>query len=154
MEGNLTITGNVGSDVDYTVTAQTGTPRATFRLASTPRFLKQGQWTDDPTTWLTVTCWRHLAEHVSRSLHKGDPVIVVGRVRTQAWTDSNGSHQRMVLEATTVGHDLTRGSSRFEKMQRNEPEATDHEAHDAYELQDQSEASPDALAEPREEVAV
>jgi single-strand DNA-binding protein len=120
MEASLTINGYVGGAVDFSHTPQTGTARATFRLACTPRILRQGNWTDDHTTWLTVTCWRQLAEHVAASLNKGDPVMVTGRLRTQIWDDDGGHHQRMVLEATQVGHDLSRGISNFRRVQRSE----------------------------------
>src|SRR3954447_5971190 len=118
MEAFLTVSGHVGGEVELRRTQQTNTARATFRLACTPRVQRQGNWTDDPTTWLTVVCWRSLAEHVAASIAKGDPVVVVGRVRTQAWTDDDGSHERMIIEASTVGHDLTRGTSAFHKTQR------------------------------------
>ncbi len=118
MEAQLTVTGHVGADVELRRTQQTNTPRASFRLACTPRVYRQGSWSDDPTTWLTVICWRSLAEHVAASVSRGDPVVVTGRVRTQTWTDDDGSHERMVVEATTVGHDLSRGTSTFHRIPR------------------------------------
>lgn len=121
MEAYLTITGHVGGEVEFRRTDRTQTSKATFRLACTPRVRRQGGWTDDPTTWLTVICWRSLADHAASSLGKGDPVVVVGRVRTQTWTDDDGLEQsRTVIEATTVGHDLTRGTSAFRRAQRAE----------------------------------
>jgi single-strand DNA-binding protein len=125
MEAFLTVSGYVGGEVEVRRTQQTNTARATFRLGCTPRVHRQGNWTDDPTTWLTVVCWRSLAEHVAASLAKGDPVVVVGRVRTQAWTDDDGNHERMVIEASTVGHDLTRGTSSFQKAPRAERQQPD-----------------------------
>lgn len=126
MEAYLTISGYVGGDVEFRRTERTSTPRATFRLACTPRVRRLGAWTDDPTTWLTVTCWRALAEHVAESFHRGDAVTVVGRVRTQVWTDAEGEQQtRTVVEATTAGHDLTRGVASFRRAARSEPQETD-----------------------------
>ncbi|MGD7786873.1 single-stranded DNA-binding protein [Propionibacteriaceae bacterium Y1700] len=77
------------------------------------------------TTWLTVKTFRSLAENVAISLRRGTPVIVVGRLRTDVWDDpKTGERQeRQVLEATTVGHDLSLGSSRFKRNDR-EPEET------------------------------
>jgi single-strand DNA-binding protein len=50
---------------------------------------------------------------------KGDPVIVVGRLRTTRWTDNQGVDQeRMIIEATSIGHDLTRGTAVFRKAIR------------------------------------
>jgi single-strand DNA-binding protein len=128
MEAYLTVSGHVGGEVELRRTQQTNTARATFRLACTPRVHRQGNWTDDPTTWLTVICWRSLGEHVADSLAKGDPVVVVGRVRTQAWTDDDGQHERMVVEATTVGHDLSRGTAAFRRVQRVDAQPADAHA--------------------------
>ena len=154
MDATLTMNGNVGSAVDFGRTPQTGTARATFRLASTPRLLRQGNWTDDHTTWITVLCWRHLAEHVASSLNKGDPVFVTGRLRTQVWDDDGGHHQRMVLQATQIGHDLNRGVSNFRRTPRPEAEQDDQVADEAVEQPDDSEADLTEAARQPEEVAV
>lgn len=126
MEAQLNMTGWVGSEVEFRHTQPTGTSRATFRLACTPRVRRQGRWTDDPTTWLTVTCWRSLAEHVASSLGKGEPVLVIGRLRTQAWDDDqDAKHERLVLDAISLGHDLSKGTAAFRRGQRNTPRIED-----------------------------
>lgn len=118
MESYITTTGYVGSRPELRTT-RTGVPCATFRLGSTPRKRVQGEWQDGETTWMTVTCYRNLAEHVSSSLNKGDPVLVDGRVRTERWQDASGqAHERVVVEAVTVGHDLSRGTASFRREQR------------------------------------
>jgi single-strand DNA-binding protein len=114
MESYVHVTGYVGTDVEL----RSGSGLATFRLATTPRYRKNGDWVDGNTTWLTVTCWRSLAEHVASSIRKGDPVIVVGRLRTNVWQGQDGPVERLILEAITVGHDLSRGTSAFRRMER------------------------------------
>ena len=53
------------------------------------------------------------------SIGKGDPVVIVGRLRTTRWTDSQGVDQeRVIIEATSIGHDLSRGTSAFRKAIR------------------------------------
>lgn len=119
--------GWVGTPVDFNVSRQ-GVSVAKFRLASTPRVRRNGGWMDGQTTWLTVTCFRGLAEHVHESLSKGEPVIVVGKLRTSTWQNAQGEErERAVLEAQTVGHDLTRGTSQFRKHERQRPEVDDDE---------------------------
>ncbi len=115
MDAHVNLTGNVGGDVEY---RNTTIPLASFRLACTPRIRRAGDWVDAPTTWLTVTCFRGLAEHVASSVRRGDPVIVSGRLRTNVWTKEGVEHERLVLEATTVGHDLTWGTSAFHRAAR------------------------------------
>lgn len=106
-----TLMGNVGTDVE--LAHGEGWARASFRLGSTPRHLRQGEWVDGETTWLTVNCWGRMAHHVKASLAKGDPVVVHGRMRTVAWLKDGNRQERQVVEATTIGHDLARGTATF-----------------------------------------
>ena len=88
---------------------------ADFRLASTPRVLRNGEWVDGPTTWITVKAWRMLAKNLAASLRRGDPVIVIGRLRTSTWERDGQTYERLELDAVTVGPDLRRGASMFHK---------------------------------------
>jgi single-strand DNA-binding protein len=118
MDAQIWMTGNVGSEVEYRQ-VRDDLAFASFRLACTPRTRKAGDWMDGETTWIAVSCSRSLAEHVKSSVGKGDPVIVVGRLRTTRWTDNQGVDQeRMIIEATSIGHDLSRGTSVFRKANR------------------------------------
>jgi single-strand DNA-binding protein len=115
MDAHVHLTGNVGGNVEY---RDNGVPVASFRLACTPRVRRNGEWVDGPTTWLTVTCFRGLATNLSGSLRRGDPVLVSGRLRTNTWTRDGVEHERTVLEASAVGHDLTWGTSAFRRTTR------------------------------------
>ena len=122
MEALVQMTGHVGTEVDIrgngSVTA--------FRLACTPRVRgKDGEYSDGNTTWIDVTCFRSLAAHVAASVRKGDPVIVVGKLRTSVWTKDGQTRERLGLEADTVGHDLSRGTAIFRKSARSSVEPTD-----------------------------
>jgi single-strand DNA-binding protein len=118
MEMTVTMTGNVGSEVEHRVT-RTGLATASFRMACTPRVYKDGEWHDQATTWIGVECFRGLADNVASSLGKGEPILVQGRLRTRSWTDTNGVlHERLVIDATAVGHDLNRGTSAFRRVNR------------------------------------
>ncbi len=113
MDAHIHLTGNVGGDVEY---RNKSVPVASFRLACTPRIKKAGDWIDGATTWLTVTCFRGLATNAAGSLRRGDPVVVTGRLRTNTWHKDGVDHERLVLEATSVGHDLTWGTSAFRRV--------------------------------------
>ncbi|MEL4357013.1 MULTISPECIES: single-stranded DNA-binding protein [unclassified Luteococcus] len=113
----ITLTGNVGTDVEFT--QGEGWQLARFRLACTPRRLREGAWVDTETTWIGITAWGRTAENMKTSLSKGDPVLVTGKLRTNAWIDKEGiRHERLVVEATALGHDLTRGRSEFTRNQK------------------------------------
>ena len=109
MESTMTLNGYLGHDIDLRHTRM-GHAVVTFRVGTTPRIKTAQGWGDGTTTWVTVVCYRYLAENVANSLRKGDLVIVHGKVRTQAWDDAEGVHrERMVIEASMVGPDLSRG---------------------------------------------
>ena len=118
MDAYVQLTGNVGGTVEF---RNNTVPVASFRLAHTPRVRRNGEWGDAPTTWITVTCFRALAENVKASLHKGHPVVVAGRLRTNVWTKDGTTYERLTLEATTVGHDLTRGTATFFRSSTESP---------------------------------
>jgi single-strand DNA-binding protein len=125
MEAVVHITGHAGTEVE---TKANGTV-AKFRLASTPRVRTKGEWGDGNTTWIEVSCFRALAEHVASSIRKGDPVVVIGRLRTNVWEKDGQTHDRLVIEAETIGHDLNRGTAAFRrKVRAVAPEAGEVEA--------------------------
>ena len=114
----ITITGYVGANP--TQFNKDGMPHASsFRMASTRRYFdnRTQQWKDLPTTWITVKAYRNLSENICQSLKKGEPVIVMGSLATETWTDMNGKPQsRIVLEASAAGHDLNRGVTTLRKF--------------------------------------
>ena len=140
MEAQVHITGYAGTEVE---SRGNGTVSA-FRLACTPRIKTKNGWSDGNTTWLEVACFRTLAQHVAQSVRKGDPVLVVGKLRTNAWEKDGQTHERLVLEADMVGHDLNRGTSIFQRPPRL---ATT----DSRETQDPPEDEVDAAGMSREE---
>ena len=115
----ITLQGWLGSDV---TTRQAGESTvASFRVASTPRRYqrKTDEWVDGDTQWYTVNAWRSLADNCERSLRRGDPVVVHGRLNAQVWTNSAGiAVTGFEVDATFVGHDLTRGTSSFTRATR------------------------------------
>ncbi|MBA3618895.1 MAG: single-stranded DNA-binding protein [Acidothermales bacterium] len=115
----LTVVGNLASDVRYRV-APTGTRLASFRLAANSRRFDKaaGEWVDTGTSFYTVTCWRQLADHVRDSCTKGQPVIVVGRLRVRDWEHEGRSGTAVEIDALAVGHDLSRGIATFAKAER------------------------------------
>jgi single-strand DNA-binding protein len=112
----ITMVGNVLTEPQWRRTTQTGTVLVTFRVAATSRrYVKeQGGWVDGDSLRVRVTCWRRLAENVSASVQRGDPVIVHGRLYTRDWVDDAGArHSSYELEAVSVGFDLGRGVAKF-----------------------------------------
>ncbi|MER7767880.1 single-stranded DNA-binding protein [Kitasatospora sp. NPDC096140] len=113
-EAHVTVVGNVATEVSYGETAG-GVPMANFRLGCTERrYDRQREcWVDGETQWVTVTAWRALAVNLIGSLAKGDPVLVSGRLRVREWAEGEAKRSRAEIDARSVGHDLTRGTSAF-----------------------------------------
>ncbi|TIC87441.1 single-stranded DNA-binding protein [Nocardioides sp. GY 10113] len=89
-----------------------------FRVACTPRrFNRQREeWVDGETQWYTVSAWRALADHCLRSLRKGDPVVVHGRLTHRSYVNKADTEVvALEVEAITVGHDLSRGCTEFRR---------------------------------------
>jgi single-strand DNA-binding protein len=131
-ETYLQIHGRVGTDVEFKESTS-GIPMASFRLATTPRrFNKADQrWEDKPTAWFTVECWRQLAVNVNESLQKGQPVFVSGRLKTREWVDEHNERQTRsnTIDAQSVGHDLSWGTTLFTRNER-QPRQQADSAHD------------------------
>jgi single-strand DNA-binding protein len=125
-EIEVTVVGNVASDVSHKET-EGGPPVAWFRLASSTRYYdrRREQWADGDTSWFTVYCRRELADHVASSVAKGEPVVVTGRVRIREWERDGRKGTTVGIEARTVGHDLCRGTSAFQRRSRGPAAATD-----------------------------
>jgi single-strand DNA-binding protein len=125
METYVSMTGWVGSAVEYRCLTSADrsytTHHASFRLAATPRIRRGGAWTDGETNWITVVCFRDLAQNVGSSVSKGDPVTVWGKLRRETWERDGETNERTVIEAVVVGHDLNRGTSMFKKNERPQP---------------------------------
>jgi single-strand DNA-binding protein len=119
--------GYVGQDVSLRQVGRYDV--ANFRVGSTPRWRDpQGTYRNGETVWTSVTCWRTLAQHVKESVHVGDAVVVIGKVRVERWTTPEGEkRERQHVEATTVAHDLAKGTSIFRKAARAQPSRDDHD---------------------------
>jgi single-strand DNA-binding protein len=113
-ESYVTLQGWVGGEVDLRDVGDTQC--ASFRVGSTPRYLRNGSWVDGQTSWFTVNCWRALGRNVKESLRRGDAVVIRGRVRVDRWErEDKSSSESVIVDATFVGHDLNRGTSSFVK---------------------------------------
>lgn len=113
----VTVVGHVASDPQMRATTS-GVKVVGFRLACTERRFDRSlsAWRDGDTMFFTVSCWRSAAENVADSVSKGQPLIVHGRLKARAYDDKDGVRRlSMEIDASAVGHDLTRGVAHFTK---------------------------------------
>src|SRR6476661_638079 len=138
-ESYVTVSGNVVGD-PVVRTTRASVPFVTFRVASTVRRVdtKTGEYIDGGTNYVNVTAFRSLGINLANSLHKGDPVIVYGRLRINQWVNGERSGTSVEIDAHNVGHDLSRGQSQFTRVAKPQLDPHDRladpavqEAHDA-----------------------
>jgi len=107
-----TIVGNVATTPKTSLTPD-GVPVTSFRLASSRRYQDRatGRWVDGAASYVSVTCWRRLAENVSSSVSLGHPLVVYGRLTITEWERDGRKGSNADLLAQAVGHDMSRGTS-------------------------------------------
>lgn len=119
-EAHVFFSGYVATDPVYWQN-QDGNAKAQLRVAYTPRHVDRstGEWTDNPTSFVTVVCWRKLADNVAMCVHKGDPVVVRGRMQVRQYDDRAGNPRLSVnVDASAIGHDLAKGVALFQRTQQ------------------------------------
>ncbi|NUT49585.1 MAG: single-stranded DNA-binding protein [Saccharothrix sp.] len=106
-ESRVTICGNVASPVSHS-TVGTGFSRAKFRLFTAERVWDQEQrtWEDGARMFVSVSCWRMLADNAQTSLNKGDPVVVTGRLTIKEKELDGVVRPFVEIEATAIGPNL------------------------------------------------
>lgn len=121
----ITITGNLTDDPF--VTKFSGDKVNTrLRIASSrrSRFTNANgelEWRDSDTVYMNIEIWGQLAINASKSLKKGMPVIALGSLCTDTWTDNETQKQRerTYLRGLQVGIDMNRhilASQRMDAM--------------------------------------
>jgi single-strand DNA-binding protein len=117
-EAQVSLTGYVATQPTAR-TVNSGAVNVSMRVAWTPRRQDRvtGEWADGNTSYVTVICWRRLATNAAVCLRKGDPVVVKGRLSIRNYEDKQGMQRTVVeVEASSVGHDLSRGVAKFQRV--------------------------------------
>lgn len=117
----VTVEGNLGADPELRFTPS-GAAVANFRIGTTERKLNRetNQWEDGRQCWVSVSCWRELAENVAETLHRGDSVIVVGKLYEESYTPQGSDQPRTVMkmDADMVGPSLRRATAQVRRTER------------------------------------
>lgn len=117
MSDQIAVCGLVATSPRSVLTKE-GVPVTSFRLASTQRRFNResGSWIDAETNWFTVSSFRQLATNAEVSIQKGDRVLVQGRIRVRDWDNGERTGTSVEIEAESLGHDLTFGTSEFKRV--------------------------------------
>jgi single-strand DNA-binding protein len=87
----VTVVGNVTRDPELRFTPN-GAAVTSFGLA----WNRKGQNDEEIVSFFDITCWSGLAENVAESIHKGDRVVVYGRLDQRSWENPEGERRSKV----------------------------------------------------------
>jgi single-strand DNA-binding protein len=115
-DNQTVVVGNLADDPELRFT-NNGTPVANLRVAVTQRVLEGGAWRDGQTSFFRINAWRETASHLADSLHKGDRVVVLGRLRQRSWETPEGERRSVAeIEADEVAASLRWATARIERV--------------------------------------
>ena len=93
MLNRVTLHGRLGKDVELRRTSN-GTAVASWSIAVDRDYKADGA--ERETDWFDITAWRGTAEFAARNFHRGDQMIVSGRLQVRSWTDKDGNKRKAV----------------------------------------------------------
>jgi len=79
------ILGNLGKDPEMKYSAS-GTAITTFSVAVSEKYGEGPETTE----WYSVVAWDKRAETIAEHFHKGDSILVTGRMKTRSWDGPDG----------------------------------------------------------------
>ncbi|MGO4385080.1 single-stranded DNA-binding protein [Specibacter sp. RAF43] len=126
MANQIALRGFVCSDIILN-NSSTGVLYGNFRMGSNDRVRDRvtNEWGDGPTNWYRVSMFRSLALNTVSSIHKGDKVIVIGKLRVTQFVRNDGTPGTGVeIEADAIGPDLMFGTTHYERTGAKRPAAS------------------------------
>lgn len=79
--------GNLTKEVEVRYTQTNNTMVASFIIAVSRKFKKDGEQTAD---FINVVAWGKTAEFVSKYFSKGMKIVIIGRIQTRTYDDDKG----------------------------------------------------------------
>lgn len=116
----LTLVGNLTADPELRF-INSGAAVVNFTVAHTPRQYNKAsnEWTDGEALFMRCTMWRDAAENVANTLHRGDRVIVTGKVKQRSYEKDGEKRTAYELEVEEVGPSLRYATAAVTKVGRN-----------------------------------
>jgi single-strand DNA-binding protein len=97
LQTTIVFEGNIAADLEVTYTTS-GKQVVRFPVLVNRRRRNPdtNEWEDDEPTRHACTAFGRLGEHIADSLGKGDRVLIVGSVVTDAWNDKDTGDKRIM----------------------------------------------------------
>lgn len=96
----VTLQGRLVADPEIRST-QSGIAVASFRIA-VERYFKDKETGERKADFFNVTAWRGTADFVCKYFHKGDQIVVDGKLQNNEYTDKDGNNRvstQVILES-------------------------------------------------------
>lgn len=128
--------GNLTADPELRF-INSGAAVVNFTVASTPRTYDKAtnEFKDGETLFMRCSMWREAAENVAESLHRGNRVIVVGKLKQRSYEKDGQKRDVIEMEVEEIGPSLrystatpTKADRRGEKNTSQSWAPTDDEA--------------------------
>ena len=108
----VTVSGNLTREPELRSLPGSGTSVCSLRIAHNERYKDaSGEWADRA-AYFDVTVWSGLGEWMGRNLHKGQKVVVSGRLRWREWEQEGNKRQAVDITADSVVPVVRDGDSR------------------------------------------
>ena len=123
MTSNFTIVGNLTKDPELRFTP-TGQATASFGVAVNRRWQNRqtNEW-EEATSFLDVIASGSLAENLADSVHRGDRVVVEGRLDQRSWENNQGEKRSKIeITANEIAPSLRWATVEISKNQRSTPQ--------------------------------
>jgi len=113
----ITVVGNLTGDPEIHYIAS-GTPVASFTVASTPRTLNRQtqQWEDGEAMFIRCSVWREYGENVAESLSKGMRVLVTGRLTVRSYEYNGQQRTSLEMQVDEIGPSLRYARAQVTKV--------------------------------------
>ena len=95
----IIIEGNLTRDPELRYAGETAV--CDFSVAANNRKKKGDQWVNDP-AFISCTVWENLATKVSENLHKGDRVVVSGKLEMDQWEQDGQKRSKLKIRVFGV----------------------------------------------------
>jgi single-strand DNA-binding protein len=114
---DFTAAGNLTRDFDLRYSTN-GTPFAKAGMAVSYRYKSGDDW-QETTSFFDLVIWGEMAEHADESLHKGDRIVVVGRLDIRDWETDDGKKGRSAeVTVDEIAPSLRWATAKVAKVER------------------------------------
>ena len=125
MDNSVTVSGNLTRDPELRYTP-TGRAVCNMGVAVNRRYQQNGEWVEQ-VSFIDVTCWADLAEHVASGLTKGTRVLVTGRLEQRSWDSPEGEKRsKTEIVAEDIGASMRFANVSVEKISREQKQYERH----------------------------